>query len=513
MKQPKNKLIATLILGLTIAGNTTNLKTDAMFPSRPYKPVESYSQRISPDEREFNEIQRNSRNRTSTHNADRDRYDNVGSVGTPNSRRIMSLRNVLPTSEYVTKANTNSEINASKVIKETIDDKKFSIIATQAPMKSTINAFWDLILYSKHVYDIVVLGNSLLEDGTPNPNLQNYWSSNTLPSDQYTIVRSEPQFISKSANKTTVTITDKSTGKSKTVEVYNYHAWPDHGLPTETSDFDNFVSMFKDKRKLVVHCSAGVGRTGTFSACLEVLRRGAETANVRDIVTEMRTHRTLMVQKLEQYLFVKEYQRCHTVAGSLSVPPTAEDVRTATPQIGNAEASALTSSAEHESFFTLDDIFPATYGSGNPHGSTLTSSDEHESFSTLDDIYPISPLVQTPHQDSLKTTMAPGSNPITGVPTPLVRPRSQNPLAIFPNRTDTQEVTLDDMYPISPLVQIPHQDSLKTTMTPNNSPISDIPTSLVQTHYTDSLKITMAPGNNPITDVPTPLVRPHQQNQ
>ena len=325
MKQSKNKLIATLILGLTIAGNTINLKADAMFTSGPYRPVESYSQGISPDEQEFNEIKRNSRNRTSTHNADRDRYDNVGSVGTPNSRRIMSLRNVLPTSEYVTKA--NSEINASKVIKETIDGQKFSIIATQAPKGSTIDAFWDLIFSGKYVNDIVALGSPLLEDGTPNPALQNYWSSGELSSSKYTITHTEPQTISDSADKIAVTITDKSTGKSKTVNVYNYHAWPDHGLPMEPSDFDNFVSMFKDKRKLVVHCSAGVGRTGTFSACLEVLRRGAETADVRDIVTEMRTHRTLMVQNLDQYLFVKEYQKCHTPDDSIQDSPKPVDRR------------------------------------------------------------------------------------------------------------------------------------------------------------------------------------------
>ncbi len=259
--------------------------------------------------------------RISEHDSTRDRYPNIGSVGKQNSKRDMTSGK----GEYVTKE--DSVINASKIIKETIDGKKFSIIATQAPIQNTINAFWDLILHSKHIHDIVVLGNSLLEDGTPNPNLQKYWSSNTLLSDQYTIVRSEPQFISESANKTTVTIIDKSTGKSKTVEVYNYHAWPDHGLPTETSDFDNFVSMFKDKRKLVVHCSAGVGRTGTFSACLEVLRRGAETADVRDIVTEMRTHRTLMVQNLDQYLFVKEYQKCHTPDDSIQDSPKPVDRR------------------------------------------------------------------------------------------------------------------------------------------------------------------------------------------
>ena len=375
----KNKLIATLILGLAITGGTPS-KTSAMFPNRtnthtdtrsctttpegstetssltssaqqepfftpddmdpvtsesnnpeftpvtsfdalmPNIPVESYSPRIS-DEQEFNEIQ--TRERTSLFDADRDRYERVGSIGPQNSKRDMSLGE----GEYVTK--TGSVINASKVIKETIGGQKFSIIATQAPMQSTIDSFLDLIFSSKHVKDIVVLGNpwpyTKYIDWSIS-DLSDYWSSKAkLVSFKYTITRNEEtedasyyairyggaKPISDSANITVVTITDKSTGKSKTVNVYNYIHWPDQQSPIEASDFDNFVSMFKDTRKLVVHSSAGIGRTGTFSACLEVLRRGATTANVRDIVTEMRTRRVDMVENPEQYSFVKEYQRRH----------------------------------------------------------------------------------------------------------------------------------------------------------------------------------------------------------
>ena len=58
---------------------------------------------------------------------------------------------------------------------------------------------------------------------------------------------------------------------------------------------------------------------------MEVLRRGAETADIRDIVTEMRTHRTLMVQNLDQYLFVKEYQKRHTPDDSIQDSPKPVD--------------------------------------------------------------------------------------------------------------------------------------------------------------------------------------------
>ncbi len=327
----KNKLIATLILGLTIAGSITSSNVSAMFSNKTKRARLSIT---NPDEQEFNEIP--VEGRISEHDSTRDRYPNIGSVGKQNSKRDMTSGK----GEYVTKE--DSVINASKIIKETIDGKKFSIIATQAPKQTTISSFWDLIFSSKHVKDIVVLGNPWPETNPdiPSEAIQDYWSSKAiLASSKYEITRNKetevaPVYamryggakpISDSANKTVVTITNRLTGESKTVNVYNYHAWPDHGLPTETSDFDNFVSMFKDKRKLVVHCSAGVGRTGTFSACLEVLRRGAETADIRDIVTEMRTHRTLMVQNLDQYLFVKEYQKRHTPDDSIQDSPKPVD--------------------------------------------------------------------------------------------------------------------------------------------------------------------------------------------
>ena len=471
----KNKLIATLILGLAITGSATS-KTSAMFPNRTdthtdtrsctttpegstetssltssaqqesfftlddmypvtsesnspelppvtslddlmsSSPVESYSQRISPDEQEFNEIQ--TRERTSLFDADRDRYSNIGSIGRQNSKRDMSLGE----GEYVTKE--RSVINASKVIKETIGDQKLSIIATQAPKQKTISSFWDLIFSGKHVNDIVVLGNPWPETNPdiPSETIQDYWSSKAiLASSKYEITRNKetevaPAYatryggakpISDSANKTVVTITNRLTGESKTVNVYNYHAWPDKELPTETSDFDNFVSMFKDTRKLVVHCSAGVGRTGTFSACLEVLRRGT-TANVRNLVTEMRTCRVCMVQTPKQYSFVKEYQRRHNPADS--IPDS--------PRISDEQAFAAGS--------TLSDMSNPTEQSRFPMPLTRPSTRRQSAANA-------SALNETSNPNPLAASRAAGStlsdmpNPLVQLcfPTPLTRPSTR----------------------------------------------------------------------------------------
>ena len=177
MKQSKNtvksKLILTLAFGLIITGSAINSNVNAMLPSRTDVLADSHLLTTSPNEQEFSEIQATSKKRTSIFDHRRDRYKDIGSVGRQNSKRTSYVEK-----EYITK--NRNVINASKIVKETIGGKKFSIIATQAPMESTIDAFWDLIFYGKHVNDIVVLGNPWINPDTPNSSIQDYWSPKAI---------------------------------------------------------------------------------------------------------------------------------------------------------------------------------------------------------------------------------------------------------------------------------------------------------------------------------------------
>uniref|UniRef100_A0A2C9LLG6 protein-tyrosine-phosphatase n=1 Tax=Biomphalaria glabrata TaxID=6526 RepID=A0A2C9LLG6_BIOGL len=85
------------------------------------------------------------------------------------------------------------------------------------------------------------------------------------------------------------------------VTQYHYISWPDHGVPSSPwalVEFEQRVSALKTSTPLVVHCSAGVGRTGTFIALLNIMQQAEQTGQV-DIfstVVKLRQDRLLMVQ-------------------------------------------------------------------------------------------------------------------------------------------------------------------------------------------------------------------------
>lgn len=96
---------------------------------------------------------------------------------------------------------------------------------------------------------------------------------------------------------------------------FNYTAWPDHGVPTANAaeSILQFVHVVrqqatKSKGPMVVHCSAGVGRTGTFIALDRLLQhiREHEFVDILGLVSEMRSYRMSMVQTEEQYIFIHQ---------------------------------------------------------------------------------------------------------------------------------------------------------------------------------------------------------------
>ena len=96
--------------------------------------------------------------------------------------------------------------------------------------------------------------------------------------------------------------------KADPLEVIQLHftAWPDHGVPDNCAVMLNFVRRvrklhpYSNPCPLLVHCSAGVGRTGTFivlDSMMEKLKT-EDTIDVYDFIIELRTQRVLMVQSL-----------------------------------------------------------------------------------------------------------------------------------------------------------------------------------------------------------------------
>ena len=93
------------------------------------------------------------------------------------------------------------------------------------------------------------------------------------------------------------------------VTMFHYLAWPDHGVPVNAFSMVNFIKkvrkthLYKSKDLILVHCSAGVGRTGTFITLDYMLERlkHEDTINIYEFVSQLRQQRVSMVQTLVSY--------------------------------------------------------------------------------------------------------------------------------------------------------------------------------------------------------------------
>ncbi|KPP59714.1 tyrosine-protein phosphatase non-receptor type 4-like [Scleropages formosus] len=101
--------------------------------------------------------------------------------------------------------------------------------------------------------------------------------------------------------------------KSRQLTQIQYVAWPDHGVPDDSTDFLDFVSLLRSKRTskdepVVVHCSAGIGRTGVLITMETAmcLIECSQPVYPLDIVRTMRDQRAMMIQTPSQYRFVCE---------------------------------------------------------------------------------------------------------------------------------------------------------------------------------------------------------------
>ena len=90
------------------------------------------------------------------------------------------------------------------------------------------------------------------------------------------------------------------------VNQFHYTSWPDHGVPSNTSVMINIIKRIRklhpytETRPLLVHCSAGVGRTGTFVVLDTMLERmkKEKSLNVYEFVKQLRTERVFLVQSM-----------------------------------------------------------------------------------------------------------------------------------------------------------------------------------------------------------------------
>ncbi|XP_076078308.1 receptor-type tyrosine-protein phosphatase eta-like isoform X1 [Mytilus galloprovincialis] len=188
-------------------------------------------------------------------------------------------------------------------------NSKREYIATQGPLPATKDDFWRMI-WEQNVSVIVML-TQCVERGKRK--CECYWPECVKEPVYYGDLSIEIENESHLPEYVLRTITVTLGNIQKRIMHFLYLAWPDMGVPSST---DNMISLVKTVRShinptmkgpMTVHCSAGVGRTGTFINVDVLLHQLDNDYNQIDIfgeVLKLRNHRCNMVQTEDQYVFI-----------------------------------------------------------------------------------------------------------------------------------------------------------------------------------------------------------------
>ncbi|KAK5867686.1 hypothetical protein PBY51_012153 [Eleginops maclovinus] len=229
-------------------------------------------------------------------NKPKNRYANV--LPYDSSRVKLSIIHGSPYDDYIN-ANYMPGYNSRK-----------EFIAAQGPLPGTVNDFWRMI-WEKNVRTLVML-TRCNEQGRVK--CEQYWALGTKHFENITVTTTS-EIALEDWTIRDFDIKNVKTAETRSVRHFHFTAWPDHGVPQTTELLISFrhlvrehMDQFSRHSPTVVHCSAGVGRTGTLIA-IDRLMFQIERENIVDvfgIVYDLRMHRPLMVQTEDQYVFLNQ---------------------------------------------------------------------------------------------------------------------------------------------------------------------------------------------------------------
>uniref|UniRef100_H2ZAR3 Tyrosine-protein phosphatase non-receptor type 20 n=1 Tax=Ciona savignyi TaxID=51511 RepID=H2ZAR3_CIOSA len=185
-----------------------------------------------------------------------------------------------------------------------------TFIASQGPKSDTVKDFWKMIWETNS--KVIVMLTNLMENGKAK--CEQYWPEPgcTLRCGSFEIQLREENEKDSYITRTLLVANEDADYKPRSISQLHFTTWPDHGVPSSTTGFLRFYHHVKEVMETVsgapvtVHCSAGVGRTGTligFDILMAEMKKH-KSVNVLETVVNMRKDRTLMVQTLEQYIFL-----------------------------------------------------------------------------------------------------------------------------------------------------------------------------------------------------------------
>ncbi|XP_026139982.1 tyrosine-protein phosphatase non-receptor type 2-like isoform X2 [Carassius auratus] len=206
----------------------------------------------------------------------------------------------------------NDYINASLI---TVEEAQRRYILTQGPLRNTCGHFWQMIWEQR--CKAVIMLNRVIEKGSEK--CAQYWPSEEERDMDFSDTGFTVTLVSEDVKPNyTIRLLELGNGKTgETREIYhfNYTTWPDFGVPESPASFLNFLFKVRESGSLgpengpaVVHCSAGIGRSGTFSlvdTCLVLMgkRKDPSSVDIQKVLLDMREYRMGLIQTPDQLRF------------------------------------------------------------------------------------------------------------------------------------------------------------------------------------------------------------------
>ncbi|XP_056606923.1 protein tyrosine phosphatase receptor type Fa isoform X9 [Triplophysa dalaica] len=242
-------------------------------------------------------------------NKPKNRYANV--IAYDHSRVVLNPIDGVPGSDYI----NGNYVDGYR--------KQNAYIATQGPLPETLSDFWRM-MWEQRTNTIVMM--TRLEEKS-RVKCDQYWPSRGT--ETYGMIQVTVLDTVELATYSVRTFALYKNGSSEKREVrqFQFMAWPDHGVPEYPTPILAFLRRVKacnppDAGPMVVHCSAGVGRTGCFiviDAMLERMKH-EKLVDIYGHVTCMRAQRNYMVQTEDQYIFIHEALLEAATCGNTEVP-------------------------------------------------------------------------------------------------------------------------------------------------------------------------------------------------
>lgn len=248
---------------------------------------------------------------------DKSRLHAFASGETDNNRllnRYLDVKTYDHSRVRLNRANLDTDyINANLV---TVPKAARKYILTQGPLPGTLGHFWLMVWEQKS--NVIVMLNRILEV-EDFVKCEPYWPNvvgKTVPySDVNLSVTLKSRRVLKHYTIREMLLEDEETKKSRTISQFQYTAWPDHGEPDSPTSILRLLTAIRKSGGLdrmdeptIVHCSAGIGRSGTFCLIDSILsmvenQGSTEGVDIDNTLVEMRDYRMGLIQTPIQLRF------------------------------------------------------------------------------------------------------------------------------------------------------------------------------------------------------------------